>query len=773
MSATQAMLELLPEEPTPFVGRRREIAETKRLLSESRLVTLTGIGGVGKTRLAVRVAEEMGRVCHDGIWMVELGGVQEPALVADTVATTLKLREQIALRPEALLTDFLVTRHALLVLDNCEHVIDAVAALAASLLRTAPHLRILATSREPLDIGGEQLVAVTPLSMPTDDVPLSVRTMADSDAVALFVQRAQAADPAFELSEDNKDTVAGICRRVEGLPLAIELTAARLRAMSVEQILHRPRFRLVTGDARDVPVRQQSLRQCIDWSYDLLSEPERMLWARLTVFSGGFELDAAETICGTDLDRHEVLNLVSSLVDKSILIREEAGTGIRYRMLETLHEYGREHLHASGTETTLRRRHRDWYEDLARIAHTEWIGPRQLERIDRLTREQSNLREAMEFSLGEPDGTRTALRIAAFLYEYWVARASFSEARYWLGCALQDSLEPSIERVLALCEDTVLAAMQADAEAGAARWEQARALADELGNPALMPFVDASRGLLAMFSGDLETATTRFELVLPVFEETGDQLHLVSILLTRGVAAGLSGDIERAAACQERALELTTAQGESVYRFYSLSQLGFTSVEKGDFERGTELAREGLRLGRVVDDPPITACDLATLAWVAAQQGRAERAAVLAAAAVSVGRSAGGSTTLMLEMFGHHRLAQQKASEMLGQRKYDAAERRGHGFDLNTAIDYALDEDAPSSSADREESSAGGLTRREHQIAELVAEGLSNRVIATNLGISPRTVAGHVEHILSKLQFATRTQIAAWVVETGRRTPRS
>ncbi len=773
MSAAQCARGNLPAELSPFVGRRRELADTKRMLSESRLVTLTGIGGVGKTRLATRVAEEMGRSFPDGVWIVELGGVQESALVADTVASTLRLREQLAQTPESLLTEFLVPRQVLLVLDNCEHLIDSIATLAASLLRAAPRLHILATSREPLDVGGEQVVPVPPLSIPDSDLPLTLRGSSGSDAVDLFVQRAKAADPSFELTENNRDTVAGICRRLEGLPLAIELTAARLRGMSAEQVLERPRFRLISGGSRDVPSRQQSLRQCVDWSYDLLNESERALWSRLTVFSDGFELDAAEAVCGTDLDRHDVLNLVSSLVDKSILIREEAGTGVRYRMLETLHEYGRERLQATGDETAMRRRHRDWYEQLAQSSYVDWIGPRQLERIARLNREQSNLCEAMEFSLGEADGARSALRIPAFLYEYWVARASLSEARYWLGRALENPTGPSTERLLAMCEDTVLAAMQADAESGAARWEQARTLAQEVGNPALTPFVEASRGLLAMFSGDLHTATTQFEKVLPVFEEAGDLLHQVSILLTFGVVSGLLGNPERAAASQEQALALATSHGESVYRFYALCQLGYTSVELGDLERGVALCEEGLQLGRAVDDPPVVACALATLGWVAAQRGQAERAAVLAGSAESVGRSAGGATTLMLEMFGHHRLAQQKAGEVLGLRKYDAATRRGHDLDLDGALAYVLAAGTPPPSADRTQQTGTVLTRREQQVAALVAEGLSNRAIAAKLVISPRTVAGHVEHILSKLQFATRTQIAAWVVETSHRAAQS
>ncbi|MDG3012937.1 hypothetical protein G4X40_22645, partial [Rhodococcus sp. D2-41] len=370
--ATEGMLGNLPAELTLFVGRRREASEVRGLLSGSRLVTLTGIGGVGKTRLSVHVAQEVGRAFDDGVWMVELGKVREPELVPEAVASALRLRGQAAQSPMELLVDFVGSRNLLLVLDNCEHVIDAAAGLAEVLLKSAPRLRVLATSREPLGIGGETVVAVPPLSVPDPAVSSSVRAMLRCDAVGLFVERARSAVPGFELTEASKGTVATICQRLEGLPLPIELTAARLRAMSVEQILERltDRYRLLTRGSRGAPSRQQTLRQCVDWSYDLLSVRERELWARLSVFAGGFELEAAEQICGDGHGPGDVLDLVSSLVDKSILIREDIGGAIRYRMLETLREYGRERLRGGGGELGVRRAHRDWFERLALRAHT-------------------------------------------------------------------------------------------------------------------------------------------------------------------------------------------------------------------------------------------------------------------------------------------------------------------------------------------------------------------------------------------------------------------
>ncbi|NEW44208.1 ATP-binding protein [Nocardia cyriacigeorgica] len=754
----------LPAELTQFVGRGREIDEIRQLLPESRLVTLTGIGGVGKTRLAIKVAEEVQRAFDDGVWLVEFGKVREPELIAGTVVSALKLPGQLTRSPLEPLIEFVTTRHLLLVFDNCEHLVDAIASLAESLLRAAPRLRILATSREPVGIGGEVVIPVSPLAIPGDERSPSLRAMLRCDAVALFVDRARSAVPGFELTEDSKVTVARICRRLEGLPLPIELTAARLRAMSPEQILQRltDRYRLLTGGGRAVPSRQQTLRQCIDWSYDLLTDRERELWARATVFAGGFELDAAEAICGEGLDPGDVLDLVGSLVDKSVLVREACGDVVRYRMLETVREYGLERLHGIGGDTAMRRRHRNWFERLALRAYSGWVGPNQLEWIERLNREQSNLRAALEFCLDESGEVGSAERIAVALYEYWIARQRFSEARYWFGRTLERSSGATLEHLAALCADTLLAAMQADFTSGAERLEQARLLAEGSGEELFGAYVDGASGFLSLFSGDFAGAVTHLEHAVPVFESSGDVLHHVSSLLGLGAACGLLQESDRATACRKQALALTRERGESIYRSYAISQLAYETVERGDLERGAVLVKESLRLAQMLDDRKVVAADLASLALVAAEQRQAERAAVLVGATVSVGESAGGQAATIVELFGHHTRAKKYAARALGQRTYAAMVRRGQDLDIDEAIAYALEEQA--SAQQHGTVAMAVLTRREKQIAELIAEGLTNRAIAEKLVISPRTAAGHVEHILSKLHFTTRAQVAAWVV---------
>jgi predicted ATPase len=326
----------LPLELTSFVGRRREVTEVRRLLSVSRLVTLTGVGGVGKTRVALRVAADLRRLFDDEVWLVDLSTLQDPTLLGHTVAATLGLREQPARPPVVVLAEYLGGRQLLLVLDNCEHLVDACAVLSEALLRTCPDLRILATSREPLGIDGEATLHVPPLSVPDPERPPALRGLSRYGAVTLFTDRAAAVLPEFALTEDNQVAVVRICHRLDGLPLAIELAAARLRSLSADQILHRltDPYRLLTSGSRSAPARQQTLRSCIEWSYDLCSAPERTLWPRLSVFAGGFELDAAEGICGGDLAPADLLDLVASLVGKSILIREGHGAVVRYRLLE-------------------------------------------------------------------------------------------------------------------------------------------------------------------------------------------------------------------------------------------------------------------------------------------------------------------------------------------------------------------------------------------------------------------------------------------------------
>jgi non-specific serine/threonine protein kinase len=430
-SVARRTLSNIPLELTSFVGRRGELAEVRTLLATSRLVTLTGIGGVGKTRLALRAAADVAADFPDGVRLVELGELRDASSLMDVVAAGLDLRDEPTKPLNEVLIDFLCSRKLLLVLDNCEHVVDAAAKLAETLLRACPDLRVLATSREALGIGGEAVLRLSPLAFPEVDPEPTLGGLPGFDAVALFAERAAAALPGFRLTEDNKATVAQICSRLDGLPLAIELAAARLRAMSPEQLLQRlaDRYAVLTRGSRGAPTRQQTLGWSVGWSYDLCTPAEQQLWGRLSVFAGSFELEAAEDICGGDLGPEDVDDLLTALVDKSILIRAESAGPVRFRLLETLRDYGREKIKATSEYPELRRRHLGWYQRLARDAADEWFSARQIEWIKRLDQEMPSLREAVEFSL--TNSPEAAVGMAAELSPFWIAHGLVGEGRRW------------------------------------------------------------------------------------------------------------------------------------------------------------------------------------------------------------------------------------------------------------------------------------------------------------------------------------------------------
>ncbi|MBW4818826.1 ATP-binding protein [Rhodococcus qingshengii] len=374
------MTTYMPQRLSSFVGRRRERTELRRLLSKSRLVTLTGIGGVGKTALALRTAEDVRRAFQGGVQVIELGELNDPSHLVGYLAHNFDLPAKESEHGVDDLVTHLGSRPTLLILDNCEHLIDAVARLTVTLIQSCAELRIISTSREPLRIDGEAVYLVPPLSIPDSSREVSAGELALCDAVTLFAERARTALPGFEVDTANVSTVAAICRHVDGLPLLIELAVARLRSMSLNQILERldDRYKLLTLGSRGAPARQQTLRMCTNWSYELCTVPERALWSCLSVFSGGFELDAIEYICGGDPLSTNFMDNVASLVDKSILIREETGSTVRFRILDTLRDYNFAREDAD-VDTALRhqRRHRDWCKRLVSVARSQWIGPDQ------------------------------------------------------------------------------------------------------------------------------------------------------------------------------------------------------------------------------------------------------------------------------------------------------------------------------------------------------------------------------------------------------------
>lgn len=799
----------LPADLTSFVGRRRELGEIRRLLSVSRLVTLTGVGGVGKTRLALRAAAEQRRA-FDAVWLVDLSTLADPALVAEAVAATMGVRDEPGC-PVDTLERVLASQRTLLVLDNCEHLCDACAALADRLLRAAPELRILATSRQSLGIIGEHQMKVAPLAVPEPDRALTPRLLELYDGVSLLTERAAAVVPGFTVTEDNKAAVADLCRQLDGIPLAIELAAVRLRALSVTALVERlrDRYRLLTGGSRTAVPRQQTLHALVDWSFQLLPEAERTLWLRLSVFPAHFDLDAVETVCAGDgIEREDVLDLLDALLDKSLLLREEHEGAVRYRMLDTLRDFGRDRLREAGGHRTLRRRHRDRYLRLAERASAEWFGPRQLSWSRRLDLEQANLRAALDFCLQEPGEAETGLRMAVSLAApCWLAKARYNEGRHWLDRVLRAAPAPTATRALALCADAELAFTQGDTARGRALLDEGTALSARLHDPEATAQASLVAGMAEHYAGDYARAAPLLDRAVAEQEAAGTLTGLLVALITRAAGAGYLGDRARATELFERALALTEAHGEKSVRAWVLTIFAIHLWQAGDRARALATAREGLLLGRAFGDSMNIATNLEALAWILTDEGRHAEAARLLAAAEEIGRSIGLMPCWDKRFGEFHEQCCAALRERLGDRGLARETRRGRRLTPDQAIEEAAEgrpaagladetavpeeaagRTAPEDAARRDGGGAGSaagrergrgapvrvqpspLTRREEEIAELIAQGRSNKEIAMSLVISQRTVEGHVEHILDKLGFGSRARIAAWMA--GRKAAR-
>ncbi|QLY30178.1 LuxR family transcriptional regulator [Nocardia huaxiensis] len=758
----------LPAEVTSFVGRRDELATAKRLLPTTRVLTLLGPGGMGKTRLSRQIGQLVARAFPDGVWLVELADVLDPNLVTLSVAETLSLHDE-STAPLPRLTEFLADKRLLLILDNCEHLIEACAALVGRIIATTPDVRVLATSREVLGIPGEQVMPVPPLTVPDPHAD------AESDALQLLTERATAANPAFRPTPANHAALEEICRRLEGMPLALELAALRLRMFTPEQILDRldDTMGLLSAGPRTAPHRQQTIEGAIRWSYDLCTPAEQQLWEQLSVFAGGFDIDAAETVC--ELGGASLIDALTGLVDKSVVMLRFEDEQARYSMLEPIRQFAADRLAERGDEQRVRTRHRIYYRQLAMRGQTAYWTADDVAWFRDLGREHANLRAALRS--GMVDEPLATMETVTVLRPFWEHHRFLSEGYRWLVESLQHNPEPTLARARALSSAASLAALLGDRDSAARQVTHCLTLIDALGDTDILPEVALDRALLAFAEGDrehsLELARSGIELARTHGQRAIEMdSHAFAFMCAHLLEAPDRSEIAK------DFVAITTASGSHLLGGLALWTMGLDHWRLGDLDAATGYHTRAIQQLALFERCVWLSSAFEGLAWTVSAQGEHDRAARLLGAAESLQRSTIRlAHTITIAVGDKER---EKVREALGEDTFRAAFGAGANLPLEEAIDYALRRTpapavvtpapaAPKPAA-RKSSAVGEanvLTRRERDVARLVAAGHSNKRIAADLVISVRTAETHVEHILTKLGFTSRTQVAAWAHETG------
>ncbi|MFJ4471219.1 ATP-binding protein [Streptomyces sp. NPDC089424] len=669
----------LPLELDAFVGRSAELAGLARALDSSRLVTVTGTGGVGKSRLAARAAA--GYAAPGGVWRVELEPVCDPELVDHAVAEALGLTDHTTRPPREALLAQLAERRLLLLLDGFEHLVDACAALVTELLRRAPGLRVLAVGRRPLGVAGERLFPLAPLGGP--------------EAVELFADRAAQHGAAC----DDDVAVREVCRRLDGIPLAIELAAGRLRALSPGQLLERldDRFRLLTGGGRKAPHRHQTLRTAIGWSHELCTPGERLLWARLSVFAGAFDLEAAEYVCsGGGLDADDVLDVLTELIEQSVVTREETPAGLRYRMLDTLRAYGTQWLTAAGDAARLRRRHRDWYVGLATWCELDWFSPRQGEVAARVDVELPNLRSALDYCLTEPDEAHLGQYLAGSLWFCWAGCGRLSEGRHWLERGLQLDSGNEQSRLKALWVLGYVAVLQGDPVAALAALQECREEAERSGNDTALAYAEHRTGCLALVTDDMPRAETLLRSALDRYQEIGElNSNVLMGQVELAMARAFQGDLADAVKLCDDVRRVCEDHGERWARGYALFVLAYAAWTEGDPAGARALLTDCLSGAEAFHDLLGSVLAIELLALVTTADGDPVEAAVLQGAAQGMWPSVG------LPLFGSayyntpHELCEATARQLLGDERYEACVRQGARLGREEAVALALGRPGP------------------------------------------------------------------------------
>jgi predicted ATPase/DNA-binding CsgD family transcriptional regulator len=854
----------LPTQLTSFVGREKELADVRHLFQNTRLLTLIGPGGTGKTRLSLEAASEVLDQYPEGVWFVELAPILDQSLVPRTTAMTIGLRDEPQRPVIDMLCDYLREKKILIVLDNCEHLVDACSQLADRILRAAPDTRILATSREALGIGGEVTYRVPSLELPDLSRLPPVESLCQYEAVRLFIDRATAAVPTFTVTNHNAPSLAQVCHRLDGIPLAIELAAAKIRVLSIEQIAKRldDRFRLLTGGSRTALERHQTLRAAIDWSYNLLSPAEQVLFQRLSVFVGGWTLEAAESVCeGGSVNSEEILNLLEQLIHKSLVLKEEEQSESRYQMLETIRQYALEKLIQAGEEQGIRDRHLLYFLKLSEQIEPGLVGPGQKEWFARTENERNNLRVALGHAIGTDveaglyisgrlelfwrnfDSREGKRWLAEFLqkpeskgYPHARAKALFTQGRILFGDFEQyDEAESVSNEALALFRavgdpdgevDSLVSlgwifsrGSMADPAKAVNFTEQALTLAQSLGD---LRRQAAALTVLGWDHRDYTRAFACWEQAITLYREIGHWRAVAGVLSDLGYFLLMDNQIDVAAAYLDEA-NLLFKQVNIKGRDNLLNAYGEIALRRGDFERARNYFQEDarinnelggrtnylwarghwgfaeLRAGAITDAYQIFAetaqefqkdgsrigvvYSLEGMSSLYSAVGIAEPAAQLIGWAEAT-RESTGNTRPKLEQADIDKVSAACMAK-LGEAAFSDAYKQGKILTLDQAVDLALKSgeeiaeislpnamESPSplilpSQREAEKQKYGGLTAREREVADQIAQGKSNQAIAAELYVGLKTVEAHVTRILSKLGFTSRAQIAGWAVAKG------
>jgi len=793
---------------TPLIGRERELQQIATALGAHRLVTLAGTGGVGKTRLARAEAEQLLTNYPDGVWMVELSRLSSADIIPLTIAGALGVTLASTDDDLEALSEVLQARRLLLVLDNCEHLIDACARCVERLLQRCPHLTTLTTSREPLRVAGEVVLRVQALGLPAS---LELDAIAGTSAVQLFLDRARLVEPEFSMTPGNAPAIASICRAVDGLPLAIELAAARVAMFSVEQLAERLRDPLpvLTGGGRTVEPRQQTLQATLDWSFDLLDLPEQLLLVRLSVFAGGWTLEAAEQVCADDaVAKRDVLSLLAQLVDKSLVDVRAGDEAVRYHLLETVRQYAWERLAKTGDAKRLGERHAAHFLALAEAAEPELAGARQHAWLERLERDHDNLRAALEWA-AERERFEVEARLCAALWRFWGYRSHIIEGERRLAHALAQTAEGEVGthlRARLLHGAGALASDRGDLERSASLSRQALALLEEVGDRPRAATTLHILGIVASFHNDYAEAARRYEQSLHIREQLDDTLGIAASLQALGNVAREQGDLARSNALLERSLALQREIRNTRGVAFALISLGVNALDAGDYEHAVTYSAESLELFEALGDKARAAIVLNNLGYATHFQGDYQQAARFHARCLRMAQETGDqravaygfegvATAVALQGAGVQgaRLAARlygaadtlrvaldiplppadyalnersiiAARNTLGETAFAAAWAEGEALELEQAIEEAAAADSTPTQPNAD-TSAPLISRREREVIALLAEGCTNRQIAAELGLAPRTVDTHVGNILRKLGLSTRQEVAAWAAQ--------